>query len=227
MEICSRFTGMERKDGAFLLHTDNADVKVCFVTDEIVRVRASFDHELAEESYILMTTAWEDRMDDLFKGERTRVEPFAAEVVEDDKTITFATGKVTLVVEKDPINFKLLSADGSELYSTLPGNPFVKDSNNRVVAYSRMKEDDCFYGFGEKTGELDKNKTFQRERATDAMGYDAEKMDTLYKHIPFYIRLDRDTKKAVGVFYHNFYESVFNMGRETVSYTHLTLPTIA
>ena len=111
MEICSRFTGMERKDGAFLLHTDNADVKVCFVTDEIVRVRASFDHELAEESYILMTTAWEDRMDDLFKGERTRVEPFAAEVTEDDKTITFATGKVTLVVEKDPINFKLLSAD--------------------------------------------------------------------------------------------------------------------
>ena len=88
MEICSRFTGMERKDGAFLLHTDNADVKVCFVTDEIVRVRASFDHELAEESYILMTTAWEDRMDDLFKGERTRVEPFAAEVTEDDKTIT-------------------------------------------------------------------------------------------------------------------------------------------
>ena len=28
MEICSRFTGMERKDGAFLLHTDNANVKV-------------------------------------------------------------------------------------------------------------------------------------------------------------------------------------------------------
>ena len=28
MEICSRFTGMERKDGAFLLHTDNADIKV-------------------------------------------------------------------------------------------------------------------------------------------------------------------------------------------------------
>ena len=62
MEICSRFTGIERKDGAFLLHTDNADIKVCFVTDEIVRVRASFDHELAEESYVLMTTAWEDRI---------------------------------------------------------------------------------------------------------------------------------------------------------------------
>lgn len=103
MEICSRFTGMERKDGAFLLHTDNADIKVCFVTDEIVRVRASFDHELAEESYILMTTAWKDRMDDLFQGERTRVEPFAAEVTEDEKQVTFAAGKVTLVVDKTPL----------------------------------------------------------------------------------------------------------------------------
>ena len=154
MEICTRLTGMERKDGAFLLHTDNADVKVCFVTDEIVRVRASFDRELAEESYVLMTTAWEDRLDSLFEGERTRVEPFAAEVREDETAIIFATGKVTLVVDKDPINFRLLSADGTELYSTLPGNPFVQDSNKRVTAYSRMNEDDCFYGFGEKAGLL-------------------------------------------------------------------------
>ena len=43
-------------------------------------------------------------------------------------------------------------------------------------------------------------------------------MDTLYKHIPFYIRLSRTTKKAVGLFYHNFYESVFNMGKEKSNY---------
>lgn len=123
MEICSRFTGMERKNGAFLLHTDNADIKVCFVTDEIVRVRASFDHELAEESYVLMTTAWEDRMDELFKGERTRVEPFAAQVTEDDSTLTFATGKVTLVVDKDPINFKLLAAMVPSCTAPCPATP--------------------------------------------------------------------------------------------------------
>ena len=75
MEICSRFTGMERKDGAFLLHTDNADIKVCFVTDEIVRVRASFDHELAEESYVLMTTAWEARIKPLPDADLYRSAP--------------------------------------------------------------------------------------------------------------------------------------------------------
>ena len=145
MEICSRFTGMERKDGAFLLHTDNADVKVCFVTDEIVRVRASFDHELAEESYILMTTAWEDRMDDLFKGERTRGEPFAAEGTEDDKTITFATGKVTLVVEKDPINFKLLSADNiiQRLLTATIKRINYKIRNSLIYCVNR-----CFLMFG-------------------------------------------------------------------------------
>ena len=172
MEICSRFTGMERKDGAFLLHTDNADIKVCFVTDEIVRVRASFDHELAEESYVLMTTAWEDRMDELFKGERTRVEPFAAQVTEDDSTLTFATGKVTLVVDKDPINFKLLAADGSELYSTLPGNPFVKDANNRG------------YGFlvGQRVSNLPKE---QRKAMTDPNGWTSVSRDLKFKAVPF------------------------------------------
>ena len=70
MKICSVLTSMERQDGAFLLHANCADIKVCFVTDEIVRVRASFDKELAEESYVLATTAWEDRLDPLFEGER-------------------------------------------------------------------------------------------------------------------------------------------------------------
>ena len=73
-------------------------------------------------------------------------------------------------------------------------------------------------GAGGTSGKPNKNKEFLRERATDAMGYDASKMDTLYKHIPFYISLNPATQKAVGLFYHNFYESVFNMGREKSNY---------
>jgi len=218
MDICSKITGFEALDGAYLVHTNCADIKVCFVTDEIVRVRASFDKELAEESYVLATTAWEDRLDSLFEGERTRLAPVVPEVAEDEKKIVLSSSALSLVLEKDPICVKLYDAEGTELYCSITGSPFIKDSNNRVVSYTRMEEEDCFYGFGEKSGNLNKNKEFLRERATDAMGYDATKMDTLYKHIPFYIRLSRSTKKAVGVFYHNFYESVFNMGREKSNY---------
>ena len=218
MDICSKITGLERLDGAFLVHTDCADLKIVFVTDEIVRVRASFDKELAEESYVLATTAWADRLDALFAGERTRLAPVAPAVEEGGKTLVFASAALRLELDRDPICLRLYDAEGTELYSTLAGCPFTLDSNKRVTAYSRMDEDDCFYGFGEKAGPLNKNKEFLRERATDAMGYDAQKMDTLYKHIPFYIRLSRRSKKAVGLFYHNFYESVFNMGKEKSNY---------
>ena len=218
MEICRKITGLEALDGAYLVHTDCCDIKVVFVTDEIVRVRASFDGEFAEESYVLATTAWEDRLDPLFEGERTRVEPVRPEKSEDESRIVLTSRALRLELDRDPICIRLYDAEGTELYSSIAGSPFILDSNRRVNHYSRMEEDDCFYGFGEKAGALNKNKAFLRERATDAMGYDAELMDTLYKHIPFYIRLNRRTKKAVGLFYHNFYESVFNMGKEKSNY---------
>lgn len=220
MDICTKFSGIEKLEGSWLIHTNCADIKVVFVTDEIVRVRTSFDKTFAEESYVLMTTAWEDRMDSLFEGERTRVNPVIPNVEETENEISFQTEKVRLVFTKDPIGFDLYDKDGSLLYSDLHGSPYTLDSNHRVNHYSCMEEEDCFYGFGEKAGNLNKNKAFIRQRATDAMGYDAEKMDTLYKHIPFYIRLNRGTKKAVGVFYHNFYESCFNMGCEKSNYWH-------
>ena len=61
MEICRKITGFEKLDGAYLIHTDNADIKVYFMTDEIIRVRASFDKKFIEESYVLETEAWPDR----------------------------------------------------------------------------------------------------------------------------------------------------------------------
>ena len=218
MEICSAITDLECLDETFLIHTNCADIKVCFVTDEIVRIRTSFDREFEEESYVLSTTAWEDRLDGLFEGERNRVKPVVPLLEEREKTYVFRSAALCLEFDRDPICIRLYNAEGTELYSTLAGCPFILDSNRRITAYSRMQEDDCFYGFGEKAGNLNKNKELLRERATDAMGYDAVRTDTLYKHIPFYIRLDRKTKQAVGVFYHNFHESIFNMGREKSNY---------
>ena len=217
MEICSKILGFERLGDFFLLHTDNADIKLYFLTDEIIRVRTSFDKKFVEESYVLATTAWEDRLDHIFEGERTRLEPVKPNEDFQEKLV-FSTAKLKLEIDKNPLCISLYDEENTELYSSLSGSPFILDSNKRVNHYSRMKEEDCFYGFGEKAGLLNKNKAFLRQRATDAMGYDPIKTDTLYKHIPFYIKLDRDTQKAVGVFYHNFFESVFNMGCEKSNY---------
>ena len=210
------FESFEKTENGYLIHGDAADVKLIFMTDDIIRVRVHFDKgtPMEEESYTLVTTAWPDR-----KDERTRITALDVPCTEDEKCLTFETAHVTLKLFKKPFHFEMYDKEGKLLYQDLRERAFEKDQVGRLTHFSKVdREYDHFFGFGEKTGELDKNKTFQRERATDAMGYDAEKMDTLYKHIPFYIRLDRDTKKAVGVFYHNFYESVFNMGREKSNY---------
>ena len=54
----------------------------------------------------------------------------------------------------------------------------------------------------------------------DAMGYNPKETDSLYKHIPFYIKLSKSSKKAVGYFYHTTAECDFNMGREKRNYWH-------
>ena len=218
MEICSHFEQMEHLPDSFLIHTNCADIKVHFVTDEIIRVRASFDKEFAEESYVLMTTAWEDRLDNLFIKERTRIQPFQPTVEETTEKIVFDTGKAKLVLQKSPLCFQLYDAQGTQLYSDIPDNPYTLDSNHRVNHYSKIGYDDCFYGFGEKPGKFNKAQHYMRLSAKDAMGYDPVDIDSLYKHIPFYIKLMRESGKAVGLFYHNFYECSFNMGREKSNY---------
>ena len=126
MEICSEYLGLGTAGpGIFLVHTNCADVQIVFVTDEIVRLRASFDRRMAEESYVLTTTAWPDRMDALLGDERRRVDPVIPEVTENDSSVVFRTERLILTVEKNPLCFTLCSSDQTVRYSTLPGMPFT------------------------------------------------------------------------------------------------------
>ena len=52
------------------------------------------------------------------------------------------------------------------------------------------REYDHFFGFGEKTGHLDKKGRRLRMSPEDAIGHDPETGDPMYKHIPFYIRVN-------------------------------------
>ncbi len=222
MKICRKFESIKEIKEGYLVELDKAYMKICFVTNSIIRMKVSFDGienaDKKEGSYILNLTAWEDRLDDFLDGKREHVQPVVSEKTETDSEVIIKAGGNKLVIEKDPLNVRIEDSAGDIVYEGVKGNPFVKDANNRVVSYTRMKEDDCFYGFGEKTGPINKNKDFLRQRATDSWAYDPEKCDTMYKHIPFYVRLDRETGKAAGFYYNNFYESVFNMGKEKCNY---------
>ena len=77
MKVCTHVNEIRREGAVVRILTDGVELRVLLLTDDIVRIRAGFDGDFAEESYTLVTTAWEDRLDDFMKDIRKRIEPAA------------------------------------------------------------------------------------------------------------------------------------------------------
>lgn len=217
--LLREWKSMEKTENGYILHGDTADVLLIFMTDDVIRIRVSFQKNFKEESYTLVTTAWEDRMDDLLKGERVQIQALDVPCEETEKKLVFSTKTCTLEVNKKPLYFTLKTLDGKVVYQDLRERAFEEDQLGRLSHFSRIDmATDHFYGFGEKTGHLDKKGRRLRMSPKDAIGHDPEHGDPMYKHIPFYIRVNEKNLHAVGLFYHNSYDSVFDMGQELSGY---------
>lgn len=217
--ILKKFKGIKKIANGYYIVGDHADVKIVFLTDDIIRVRTSFDKKFKEESYSLVMTAWEDRLDPLFTEERVRITPLEVEYLETEKTIAFKTKTLELVMHKEPFGFRLLNKKGEEIYSDLMQRSYEQDQLGRLYHFNVIDIDkDHFYGFGEQTGHLDKIGKRLRMTPKDAIGHDPEFGEPLYKHIPFYIKLNEHTQHALGLFYHNSHDALFELGNERSGY---------
>jgi len=89
--------------------------------------------------------------------------------------------------------------------------------DGRPRHYLKTSPGEAYYGLGERSGPM--NRAGRRFRLTnlDAMGYDAETSDPLYKHIPFY--MTRTGEGAVfGLFYDSLADCEFDFGCERDNY---------
>ena len=218
MKICSIVECVKTENVYVLVKTNCVDIRIWFLTDDIIRIRAGFDGEFAEESYSLILTGWEDRMDKLFAGKRTRITPCLPNIEETESYVCLSGNKLNIVIEKSPFILKVYDKEGVLLHADVPELAYQEDSNRRRIHTSELFEGDHFYGFGEKSGEFNKAEKYMSMSPGDALGYNPKETDALYKHIPFYVKLNEKTQKAVGYFYHNTYECDFNMGRRVSNY---------
>ena len=218
MKICLKAVSVIKHGNYCSIITDGTEIRVWFLTDHIVRIRAGFGGDFAEESYSLVSTAWPDRMDDFLKDYRHCIT--AADFSLDDLAdkAVLQGRELKVIIEKDPFRICIYDHEGTLLHADIVDIGYMEDPNHRRIHTSEISPDDCFYGFGEKSGEFNKAQKFMGMSPKDAMGYNPKETDSLYKHIPFYIKLSRNTKKAVGYFYHNTYECDFDMGREKSNY---------
>ena len=185
MKVC--YTGGAVKDcGSYYSVATNAvELRLWFLTDDILRIRAGFDGDWDEASYSLTMTAWESRTDELMKDCRKRVQPAEAALTDGGKQAVIQGKRLKVVIEKAPFRIMVYDKDGSLLHADIPDLAYREDSNHRRIHASQIEADDCFYGFGEKSGEINKAEKYMNMAPGDAMGYNAKETDSLYKHIPF------------------------------------------
>ena len=139
---------------------------------------------------------------------------------EDNDHLILSTETVTCRIDlHKPFSITWL-VDGKVLLQDNPVCSYYRHGSTQQFRHTlcRPTEDDDYhyYGLGEKSGTLDKKSRRYRMRNMDAMGYNAEHSDPLYKHIPFYVTLRQG--HAFGLFYDTTYDCTFDMGCELDNY---------
>jgi len=216
-----RFLGRENNTLSFALENSDILARVFVLEEDIIRLL------ITNGELLQMANTWlvAPGMDDIPMEGRNRLDlgPFTLpEFTAREETAGFVveTGKLRLQInlngflcqwfykDADGSNVHLMSDRKTQAYN------FEGELGKGIYHYIARKRHEAYYGLGEKTGNTNRYGQRYRMLNIDSMGYDAEHSDPLYKHIPFYITRDEETKVAFGLFYDNMSRSVFDMGKE-------------
>ena len=134
--------------------------------------------------------------------------------------LTLSTGVLRVVVDR-PLQLRWqVRIDGvwREVAQDRPTGAYLRGRRDHAVAhFLRRFPGERVYGLGEKTGLLERSGRRFEMRNLDAMGYDAERTDPLYKHIPFTITRTPEAG-SFSLFYDTLAGCWFDLGNELDNY---------
>jgi alpha-glucosidase len=135
-----------------------------------------------------------------------------------ENAVALAAGALSVVVTLRPFALRW-SVDGTAFAADRPTSAYEWSERRAVVRHSMARvSTDRYFGLGDKTGPLDKRGRRLRTVALDALGYDAETSDPLYKHWPFLIGRDEASGIAYGMLYDTLAPVTFDLGCEHDNY---------
>lgn len=139
-------------------------------------------------------------------------------------TISTKLMKVKCVISNGDLTLKWfnIAEDSNDIFQEdLPNRSYAFNADNGVYHYVKKKSSNQHFGLGEHTGNILLNDRRFQIASTDALGYNSETTDPLYKVCPFYLTLTPDIKLkngvspfAYGVFYDNMSTGWMNFGKE-------------
>jgi alpha-glucosidase len=128
---------------------------------------------------------------------------------ETDEAIVLKTDVMRVQVQRSPCRITCFDHDGK---------PFAQDaergmgwSASGIAAWKKIEAEEHFYGFGERTGLLDKRSNQMTNWTVDSVDY-TSLTDEMYQAIPFFMALR--PALSYGVFLSSTFWSQFDMGVE-------------
>lgn len=219
-----KFAGVKVVDNCVWLQFEKQTVNVEIITDEIIRV--------------FVPTWMKDYKSVAIEGDVAIPVDFdVTELDGEDKKVRISTSSVSLCIGDD-FDFTFLDKYGDELLSSFNGSRKLKETlseksmsllaaeghdvadlkskDYKVQVLFKLRDEERFYGMGDKTGFLNKRGYAYENWNSDIPQLHHENMPALYKSIPFYI--GKGAGFVYGMFFDNTFHSYMDFGKESSDY---------
>lgn len=210
-----------RSDGNKIYFSfEYGELEIQVVTEQIIRVFSQLSQERPLSKAI--------------EGDKSRAVPF--EIKDEGEWVQIDLPDLMIKVF-DEAKIDIYDREGKPICIDYRGNrtstqvidqqmmEFMEQEGHSVQEYAgehaiqiikKMDGDESFYGLGDKTGFLNKRGYEYMTWNTDNPDPQVDCFRSLYKSIPFFITLKKDT--VFGIFFDNTFRTYFDMGKESDNY---------
>lgn len=143
-------------------------------------------------------------------------QPEKITVQEMEEMLAVKTEEIRLSISKYPCRITMYDKDGKTITDEMQeGMSF--SSRGEVRVRKKMEPEDHFYGFGEKTGFLEKRGEKMRMWNTDVFAPHNPEIDALYQSIPYFMSIR--SGKAYGLYLDNTFQTEFDLKTSYETYS--------
>lgn len=191
---CGNFIGTKIHDGKVEFNYANCRVFVRVLDERILKISVLREGQIDMDSPAIIKKEWDNS---------------GFEISDEGEYIHIETGLLNAYINKNRFSVSIKDIFGKISEDC---EDAVEFSGSRVRCSKAIGDNEKFYGFGEKTGTLDKEKWDTVNWNTDEPDKHDDTTKCLYSSIPFFIGLRGG--RAYGIYFDNTYKTYFNMGKD-------------
>ncbi len=201
--VCDSFS--VNKNKVVFNCNDNAKISLEFLDSKNIKfwVSPKGDFKRNNESFAVVNEVFDNSM--------------AITVQDSNSAFEIFTGDLRVRVSKSPFNIQIFDKYQKLIMGDLNQEAY-SFQDSYAITKKVLRQDEHFFGLGEKTGSLDRRGKSYVMWNSDKPCY-SETEDPLYKSIPFFM-----SSYNYGIFFDNTYKTTFDFGNTSQDYFSFSTP---